>query len=270
MRVAPLRVPVSHPHWNIIELNHVTSALARGSVDGDTRWNAADTGVFMIQSGANDEPSETGYVPVVLVDDHEIWRDGMKSMLSDTEFAVVGEASSGRECIGVVEQTCPRIVILDVRMAGGDGFEALRTLKTRFRKISVLMLTTYSNPTFMARAVAGGASGYLLKGLKRTELISALRAVAQGDILLTREDLTHCLRCLSDTHHVRPTLIDPLTPREIEVLTLLATGLANRDIATILFISEGTAKTHVEHIISKLGVSDRVQAAVWAARNGMA
>lgn len=206
-------------------------------------------------------------VPIVLVDDHALVRDGIKSMLSDTEFVVVGEAESGRGCMAVVEAVSPRIVLLDVRMAGGDGFEALIALKSKFSSVSVLMLTTYSNPTYMARAVAGGASGYLLKGLSRDELIMALRAVAQGDILLTRDDLARCLKHVSDTELDEMELIHPLTPREIEVLKLLATGVSNKDIATLLYVGEGTAKTHVEHIIGKLGVSDRVQAAVWAARH---
>ncbi len=208
-------------------------------------------------------------VTIVLVDDHDIWRDGMKSMLGGTEFVVVGEAGSGHDAIGVVEQTRPRIVILDIRMANGDGFEALSVLKAKHPKTSVIMLTTYSNPTFVARAVAGGAAGYLMKGLKYQELLDALRAVARGEQLLSKDDLIHSLRIVSESTCNSTELMEPLTPRETEVLCLLATGLSNREIASVLYISEGTAKTHVEHIIRKVGVSDRVQAAVWAARNGL-
>src|ERR1700722_15842632 len=103
-------------------------------------------------------------VPVVLVDDQEICRLGIKSMLYDSEFTVVGEAASGRDCVRVVASTSPQIVLLDIRMADGDGFDALAALKAAFPNVSVLMLTTYSNPTYIARAIAGGASGYLLKG----------------------------------------------------------------------------------------------------------
>ena len=208
-------------------------------------------------------------IPVMVVDDHEIWRDGVRSMLKDTEFEVVGEAASGKEALDVVGSIQPRVVLLDIRMAGGDGFETLTALKGSCPQISVVMLTTYSNPTFMARAVAGGASGYLLKGVKRQELLEALRAVADGETLLSREDLVHSLRCVSDNSHGSEELAEPLTPREVEVLRLLATGLSNRDIASLLFIGEGTVKTHVEHIIGKLSLSDRVQAAVWAARQGL-
>jgi len=208
-------------------------------------------------------------VPVMVVDDHEIWRDGVRSMLKNTEFEVVGEAASGKEALDKIADIQPRLVLLDIRMAGGDGFETLTALKTYSSQLSVVMLTTYSNPTYMARAVAGGASGYMLKGVKRQELLDSLRKVAGGEILLSREDLVHSLRCVSESSHGSEELSEPLTPREVEVLRLLATGLSNRDIASLLFIGEGTVKTHVEHIIGKLAVSDRVQAAVWAARQGL-
>ena len=208
-------------------------------------------------------------VSVVLVDDHAIWRGGVRSMLDDTEFQVVGEASSGREGLRVVGDLQPRIVLLDIRMAGGDGLDALQAMKQERPRTAVIMLTTYDNPTYMARAVAGGAAGYLLKGIERDELIAVLRAVAEGDMLLSREDLTRSLRGISVTGAGAEELVDPLSERETEVLRLLSTGLNNRGISTILFIAESTAKTHVEHIIRKLGVSDRVQAAVWAARQGL-
>ena len=208
-------------------------------------------------------------VSVVLVDDHAIWRGGVRSMLDDTEFKVVGETSSGREGLRVVGDLQPRIVLLDIRMAGGDGLDALQAMKQERPRTAVIMLTTYDNPTYMARAVAGGAAGYLLKGIERDELIAVLRAVAEGDMLLSREDLTRSLRGISVTGAGAEELVDPLSERETEVLRLLSTGLNNRGISTILFIAESTAKTHVEHIIRKLGVSDRVQAAVWAARQGL-
>jgi DNA-binding NarL/FixJ family response regulator len=131
------------------------------------------------------------------------------------------------------------------------------------------MLTTYDNPTFMARAVAGGASGYLLKGVERDELVGALDAVASGEMLLSAQELVRSLRGVSEHASSATDLIEPLTKREEEVLRLVATGMSNRDIAAVLFIAEGTVKTHVEHIIGKIGVSDRVQAAVWAARHGL-
>jgi len=222
-----------------------------------------------VQQVNNNTGSGIPIIPVMVVDDHEIWRDGVRSMLKNTEFEVVGEAASGKDALDTIANIQPRLVLLDIRMAGGDGFETLTALKIYSSQLSVVMLTTYSNPTYMARAVAGGASGYLLKGVKRQELLTALRAVADGETLLSREDLVHSLRCVSENSHGSEELSEPLTPREVEVLRLLATGLSNRDIASLLFIGEGTVKTHVEHIIGKLAVSDRVQAAVWAARQGL-
>lgn len=212
-------------------------------------------------------------ISVLLVDDHAIWRDGIRSILEDTEFHIVGEASSGVEAMPLVRELLPRIVLLDIRMAGGDGLDALRTLKAEHPQTAVVMLTSYENQTYMARAVAGGAAGYLLKGLKRVELMTALRAVANGEMLLSREDLARSLRGLSqnsnDITSVTQDLIHPLSQREIDVLRLLSTGLSNREIGELLFITENTVKTHVVHIINKVGVSDRVQAAVWAARHGL-
>ena len=212
-------------------------------------------------------PSER--IRIMLVDDHAIWRGGVCSMLADTEFDVVAQASSGREAVETARQALPRLVLLDIRMAGGDGLDALVALKQEHPLMAVVMLTTYDNPTYMARAVAGGAAGYLLKGIDQEEMLQALRAVAGGETLLARADLVRALRSVTDGAAGSRDLIEPLTDREQEVLRLLATGLNNRDMGSVLFIAESTVKTHVEHIIGKLGVSDRVQAAVWAARHGM-
>lgn len=219
---------------------------------------------------AAEATKEIPAVTVVIVDDHAIWRGGVKSLLDDTEFAVVGEASSGREALDVVRRTRPRIVLLDIRMAGGDGLDALQAIKAERPQTAVVMLTTYDNPTYLARAVAGGAAGYLLKGVDGDEMLAALRAVANGETLLSPQDLYRSLRGVSEHAAGARDLAQPLTDREQEVLRLLSTGMNNRDIAHVLFVAESTVKTHVEHILGKLGVSDRVQAAVWAARHGLA
>ena len=222
----------------------------------------------MSESATIEQP-QTGAVSTMLVDDHAIWRGGVRSLLEDTEFEIVGEAASGREALEIARTVRPRLVLLDIRMAGGDGLDALVALKQEHPRMSVVMLTTYDNPTYMARAVAGGAAGYLLKGVDQEEMLQTLRAVANGETLLTRQDLVRSLRGVSEMAAGSKDLIEPLTDREQEVLRLLATGLSNRDMGSVLFIAESTVKTHVEHIIGKLGVSDRVQAAVWAARHGL-
>lgn len=225
----------------------------------------------MSESGvtAADAADTVDAVTVVLADDHAIWRGGVRSMLEDTEFQVIGEASSGKEALEVAREKRPQLLLLDIRMAGGDGLDALQAIKRDLPQTAVVMLTTYDNPTYMARAVAGGAAGYLLKGIGQDELLDALRAVAGGEMLLSVQELTRSLRGVSEAATASGELIEPLTEREQEVLRLMATGINNREIASVLFVAESTIKTHVEHILSKLGVSDRVQAAVWAARHGL-
>ena len=213
--------------------------------------------------------SQLPTVTVVVADDHAIWRGGVRSLLEETEFQIVGEAGSGREAVELALAKRPDIVLLDIRMAGGDGLDALAKIKSELPRTAVVMLTTYDNPTYLARAVAGGAAGYLLKGVQLDEFLSALRAVADGEMLLSREELGRSLHSLDERTLHSSQLISPLSQRETQVLQLLATGLPNREIAAILFVAESTIKTHVEHIIGKLGVSDRVQAAVWAARQGL-
>ncbi|HLK58834.1 MAG TPA: response regulator transcription factor [Chthonomonadaceae bacterium] len=219
-------------------------------------------------SAADDTTNNAGRIPVLLVDDHAGWRAGMRNVLANTEFTVVGEAASGEAAVEVARQAHPRLTLLDIRMAGGDGFETLTALKTLDPKMVVIMLTTYENLTFKARAVAGGASGYLLKGATHQEILRALRTAAGGEALLSAQDLLHALRGISEQVVTSPHLVHPLTSREMEVLQLVATGLSNKDIARILSIGEGTTKSHVEHILQKLHLTDRVHVAVWAARYG--
>jgi DNA-binding NarL/FixJ family response regulator len=209
-------------------------------------------------------------VAVMLVDDHEIWRGGVKSMLRRTEFTVVAEASSGTEALEAARASLPRLALVDIRMAGGDGLDALHALRKEFPDMAVVMLTTYDNPTFMARAIAGGASGYLLKGVDRSELLASLRQVMRGEMLISSRDLLRSIRASGRDAPAMADLATPLSEREAEVVRLLADGLSNREIAAMLFVAESTVKTHVEHIVVKLGVSDRIQAAVWAVRSGLA
>lgn len=217
--------------------------------------------------GGPEEPVQP--VRVVLVDDYDICRNGVRSLLEGSEFEVVGEASSAVAALEVVEATRPRMVLMDVRMPGGDGLTALATLKTRFPDLAVVMVTTFGSPTYRARALAGHAAAYVLKAITRDELLTTLRRVLQGERLLTRQGLALSLRGIS-REGPEGDLIEPLTNRQREVLQLLATGITNREMAAILSISESTVRTHVEHIIAKLGVTNRVQAAVWAALHGLA
>jgi DNA-binding NarL/FixJ family response regulator len=208
-------------------------------------------------------------IPVMLVDDHKIWRDGLRSVLEATEFVVVGEAATFEETMEVAARTAPRIILLDVRLAGADGLDLLAKLKQAHPRVAVLMLSTYDDPAFMARAIRDGAAGYLMKGVDVEDLLGALRAVASREAQLAPRELADSLRQVVKRADPAADLVEPLTEREIEVLKLLAKGLSNREIAQALFIADSTAKTHVEHIIGKLGVSDRVQAAVWAVQHDL-
>lgn len=208
-------------------------------------------------------------VSLLLADDHAIWREGVAAMLRHTEFTVAGEASNGVEAAQLTARLKPQIVLMDIRMAGGDGLEALVSIKEANPETHVVLLTTYDNPTYIARAVAGGASAYLHKDLERTQLLTTLRAVAAGETLLSRNDLGRSLSAVGEQSASMPDLDTPLTRREEEVLQLIARGLSNKEIAKILFIGDGTVKTHVERIIAKLGVSDRTQAAIWALQHNI-
>ncbi len=216
------------------------------------------------------EPTVTTMIPILLVDDHDIWRSGLRSMLERTEFFPVLEARTTEEALEVVAVVKPAIALLDIRLASGDGFKTLSALRQATPDILMIMLTTYDSPTFMARALAGGAVGYLLKGVSRKELLLALRSVAAGETLLSSENFVRSLHTVSDRANESPELFQSLSQREEEVLRLLSTGLSNREIASVLFIGEGTVKTHINHILNKLGANDRVKVAVWAARNGLA
>lgn len=212
---------------------------------------------------------KAGEVTVVIVDDHGVCRAGIRSMLEGSEFSIVGEATSGKEALAVVRQSNPQLVLMDIRLEGKSGLDTLEALKSEFPSLVVVVLTIYDDHTYIAHALASGVAAYLFKGLERDALLNALRTVMHGETLLSAESFLRSLHTLSTnvakSHH----LFQPLTDREKEVVCLLATGLSNRDIGRVLCVAESTVKSHAEHIIGKLGVSDRLQAAVWAARQGL-
>jgi DNA-binding NarL/FixJ family response regulator len=206
-------------------------------------------------------------IRVLVADDHEVVRSGLKSLVSGTEIRVVAEAGTGEEAVRVAAQQEADVILLDIRMPDGDGLTALAQLKKNHPDIPVLMLTTYDNPTYVARAVALGASGYVLKGSGRDQLLAAIRQAARGEQAWSREDLRRVSGARSP--HIATDLEAPLTPRETEVLSQLAHGLTNKEIAQALGISTETVKEHVQNILKKIGVTDRTQAAVWAVRGGL-
>jgi DNA-binding NarL/FixJ family response regulator len=207
-------------------------------------------------------------VKILVADDHEMVRKGIQALVSGTDIEVVGEATTGEEAVELAGKLNPDVVLLDIRMPKGDGLTALGRLKLERPHQQVLMLSTYDNPTYVARAVALGASGYVLKSSSRHELLDALHKAAKGESAWTREELRRVTGALA-TPRLNADVEVPLTQRESEVLRQLALGLTNKEIAQALHISYETVKEHVQHILRKIGVSDRTQAAVWAVRKGL-
>ena len=207
-------------------------------------------------------------VRVLIADDHEVVRSGLKSLFADTDVVVVAEAATGDAALRMALKHNLDLVLLDVRMPDGDGLRVLSRLKDEKPDLPVLMVSTYDNPTYMARSVALGASGFLLKDVPRDTLLDAIRRAAAGEMVWRREELRRVTGALA-TPRIPVDVEVPLTQRESEVLHQLAYGLTNKEIAQALNISYETVKEHVQHILRKIGVADRTQAAVWAVRNGL-
>jgi DNA-binding NarL/FixJ family response regulator len=214
---------------------------------------------------------------LVVVDDHDLAREGLKDMLLDEpDIEVVGEASNGRESLLVCSRLRPDMLLMDVRMPEMDGLAATREVKKRHPEISVLMVTMHENPDYLLEALKAGAAGYVLKDAPQEEVLEAVRRVREGESPLDPELAARLLRRLAAGEGMNGPrrvaqrgLPNQLTPREFEVLRLMKLGYTNRQIAGELVISLGTAKNHVEHIISKLESSDRTQAVVKALELGV-
>lgn len=212
---------------------------------------------------------------VVVVDDHELARESLKYMLSDAPgIEIVGEAENGLAALAACSRLRPDLVLMDVRMPEMDGLTATRELKKQHPRISVLMLTMHDNPDYLLEALKAGASGYVLKDAEEEEVVSAVRQVRDGESPLDPKLAARLLRRMTaggvETKGGKiPPLAQPLTSREVEVLGFLKLGKTNRQIAQELYISVGTVKNHVEHIIQKLQVSDRTQAVVRSLEMGL-
>jgi len=217
---------------------------------------------------------------LVLADDHDLVRDGLGLVLSrEPDLEVVGEASDGREAVEVCRRLAPDMVLMDIRMPDMDGLEATRRIKAEQPSVSVLIVTTYENLDYLFEAVKAGAAGYVLKDASKEDLVDAVRRVLDGDSpfnsdlsarLLQRLTTESPLPAEAPSGSKAPAPVTSnLTPREMEVLGLLAQGKSNPDIAAEFVISRATVKVHVERIIRKLGVSDRTQAVVRAIELGL-
>jgi two-component system, NarL family, response regulator LiaR len=200
-------------------------------------------------------------VRVLLVDDHDLLRRGIRTMLESEGVEVVGEAADGMKVVGMVEESMPDVVLIDVIMPNKDGIETTRELKDRFPKVGVVVLSGHDDLQFVFDALKAGASGYLLKTAELDEVVSTVRAVAKGegklDPFLAGKILTEFQNYQKNE---AADVYQPLTPREREILQLMSEGLPNKTIANRLSISERTVTTHVANIYSKLHVNNRVSA----------
>ncbi|MFB9238924.1 response regulator [Plantactinospora siamensis] len=203
-------------------------------------------------------------IRLVIVDDHPVVRDGLRGMFTgDPDFAVVGEAGGGAEAVTVVEAVRPDVVLMDLRMPGMDGVAAIGEFNRRGLPARVLVLTTYDTDSDVLPAIQAGATGYLLKDTPRDDLVRAVRSAARGESVLSPSVAGRLMGRL------RAPAQEPLSPRELEVLTLIARGRSNREAAADLFISEATVKTHLLHAYGKLGVNDRAAAVAVAFQRGL-
>jgi DNA-binding NarL/FixJ family response regulator len=207
---------------------------------------------------------------VIICDDQAIVRDGLVMLLKlEKDIEVVGTASDGSEAVEIASKKSPDLVLMDLKMPVMNGVEATRQIRLNYPRIKVLVLTTYDDDEWVFDAVRAGAAGYLLKDTPRAELISAIRGTLTGKSYID-PGVAGKLLDLAASRQTQPTniLSEKLTEREIQILHLVAKGLSNTAIAERLFLSEGTVRNHVSAILSKLGVTDRTQAAVVAIQHG--
>lgn len=230
---------------------------------------------------ARQEEDRTAQVRLLVADDHALVRDGIRTMLaSEPGLEVVGEAADGHEAVGLCHRLYPDLVLMDVKMPKMDGLDAAGAIRAACSKTRVLMLTSYENPDYLLAAVRAGAAGYITKDATKPELVSAIQAALHGQSALNPDLAMQLLRRVaSEDGRTDVTSSEPdrqakplpkaLTPRELETLRLVAQGKTNREISRELIVSQATVKVHVEHILAKLGVSDRTQAAVRASEAGL-
>jgi two-component system response regulator DegU len=210
-------------------------------------------------------------IRILIADDHTLFRQGLKQVLElEKNFQVVAEGANAQEAINLAESVRPDVVVLDVSMPGG-GLEACARIKEKFPEIGVVILTMHEDQEYLMRALKMGANSYLVKDVDSQNLAEGIRAAKLGRPYLHPKLAGLALMEMARGNAAAPKERDEvgLTERELEVLRLVAQGASNREISTLLFISEKTTKNHLTHIFEKIGVSDRTQAALWAVRRGL-
>jgi DNA-binding NarL/FixJ family response regulator len=212
-------------------------------------------------------------VRVLIVDDDDLMRAGLRGVLSnDAAIEVVGEAGDGRDAVYRTKHLQPDVVLMDVRMPNMDGISATREVLAAFPDVKVVIVTTFEQDDYIFGALSAGASGFLLKRTRPEDLVAAIHTIAAGDALLSPSVTSRVIGRMAQhpaPDASRDARLDELTPREREVLQLMARGLSNGEIAAALLIEESTIKTHVKRILAKLAVRDRVQAVIFAYESGL-
>ena len=208
-------------------------------------------------------------IRVMIVDDHTVVRDGVATMLGrQDDISVVGEAANGREAVDIAKSLNPDVILMDLRMPEMDGVEAMRHIREDNQEVKFIVLTTFDTDEYIFHAIEVGAKGFLLKDASREELFEAVRAVHRGESLVQPGVAARLLDRFAELS--RPTPAEPLlSARELEVVQLMSTGAANKEIAASLSISESTVKTHVANIFQKLDVNDRTGAVTTAVQKGI-
>jgi DNA-binding NarL/FixJ family response regulator len=212
-------------------------------------------------------------VRVLIVDDDDLMRAGLRGVLSnDAAIEVVGEAGDGRDAIYRTKLLQPDVVLMDVRMPDLDGISATREMLAAFPDVKIVIVTTFEQDDYIFGALSAGASGFLLKRTRAEDLVAAIHTIAAGDSLLSPSVTSRVIRRMAQQpvpDASRDARVDELSPREREVLALMARGLSNGEIAATLVIEESTIKSHVKRILAKLAVRDRVQAVIFAYESGL-
>ena len=209
-------------------------------------------------------------VNILIVDDHTLFRTGVRKMLeAEEDMHVVGEAATGLEALEQARSLMPDVILMDIKMPDLDGVQAARTLHREMPHVGIIFVTMFEDDEFIFKGLQAGGRGYILKDADPDTMLRAIRAVAHGESLLGSTVAQKVMRQFSGLPGKQAPLVDDLTPREVEVLKLIAEGRSNSEIAKELVISEKTVKNHINNIFSKLHVYDRSQAMLYAIRKGL-
>lgn len=209
-------------------------------------------------------------IGVLIADDHTLFRRGVRKMLeTEDDMSVLGEASTGREALQMARELMPDVILMDVQMPEMDGIEATRALHREMPHIGIVFVTMHANDEFVFRGLQAGGRGYVVKDADPETMLRAIRAVAKGESLLDASVAQKVMRQFAALDRSPTPLVDSLTPREVEVLKLIAEGMSNKEIAGRLGLSEKTVKNHINNILSKLHLYDRTQATLYAIRSGL-